>query len=111
MKGIQAIRFRQWLTITLSYVVAALFFTLYDYANLQTPIVEKISPNFSLLNYLLLNVLGAFFPGMLISALIVYFLQDRLREKSYGYSVLMLIAIMSIAILLFSAPYYMIMSA
>ncbi|HYV93344.1 MAG TPA: hypothetical protein VE978_16350 [Chitinophagales bacterium] len=111
MKGIQVIRFRQWLTITLSYVVAGVFFTLYDYSTFHTPLIEKISPNFSLLNYLLLNVIGSLVGGMFISALMVYFLQDRFREKSYGYSILMLLIIVIAMMFLFGIPYYMTMSA
>jgi len=111
MKGIQLIRFRQWLTISLSYVVAAVFFSLYDYSNFHTPLIEKISPNFSLMNYLLLNVFSAITAGMLISALMVYFLQDRFREKSYGYSIFILLVIVIAVMLLAMIPYYMIMSA
>jgi adenylate cyclase len=111
MKGIRAIRFRQWLTITLSYGLAAIFFTLYDYSNFHTLLIEKISLGFSFRNYLLLNLGSSLVAGMFISALLVYFLQDRFREKSYGYSILMLLAIMIVMMFLFSIPYYMIMSA
>ena len=111
MKGIHAIRFRQWLTLTLSYVVGAVFFTLYDYANFHTPLIEKIASNFSLPNYLLLNVVSSLTFGSLLSALMVYYLQDRFREKSYGYSILMLVAIVIVVIFLFSIPYYMFMLA
>jgi adenylate cyclase len=111
MKGMQIFRFRQWLTITLCVVVTAVFFTFYDYASFHTPIVETISPNFSLSNYLLVNVISSLAGGIFISTLMVYFLQDLLREKPYGYSIIILIAVMIAVMLMLTIPYYMVISA
>lgn len=108
MKGRRAIRFRQWLTLTVTDAFFAVMLVCYDYFTMKTPMVEKATPNFPWFDYFFLNLAGATIAGGLISAFMVYYLQDRFRDKSYGYSVLILLSIILAIMILATIPYYMI---
>jgi adenylate cyclase len=111
MKGRRAIRLRQWMAITISTPLVALLSILYDISMRHLAIAEKISPSVSLVHYVVLNLTGAFIAGALIGAFMVYYLQDRLSDKPYGYSVIILLIIVITVITITRVPYYLIYAA
>lgn len=108
MKGRSAIRFRQWLAITLSTLLVAALSVLYDISMSQTVVAEKISPSISFVNYVALILAGALVAGALIGAFMVYYLQDRFSDKSYGYSMIVLLIILITVITVIRIPYFVI---
>ncbi|MBX7141098.1 MAG: hypothetical protein K1X63_08475 [Chitinophagales bacterium] len=82
MKGRSAIRFRQWLAITLSTLLVAWLSIFYDISMRHMAVAEKISPSLSFANNVALNLAGALVAGALIGAFMVHYLQDRFSDKS-----------------------------
>lgn len=111
MKGRPAIRLRQWLAISFSTLFASLLSILYDISMRHTAVAAQLSPSVSLMHYIVLNLLGAFIAGALIGAFMVYYLQDRLSDKPYGYSVIILLVIVIAVMSVIRVPYYLILAA
>ncbi|HYV90874.1 MAG TPA: adenylate/guanylate cyclase domain-containing protein [Chitinophagales bacterium] len=102
MKGTRAIRLRQWFTIIISTTLVGLLMSFYDYFLVHTPIVEKLAPVFVFWEYVVFSGLFGLLSGALIGAFMVYYIQDRFSEKSYGYTVLTLLALVLGAVFILS---------
>ncbi|NTU50047.1 MAG: adenylate/guanylate cyclase domain-containing protein [Desulfobulbaceae bacterium] len=70
--------------ITLGWVVAAILISIYDHAT-AVSLLGTLSPSYSFKRMLLGNLLGALMGGLIGGTVIVFFLKDRIRRRSFQF--------------------------
>src|SRR5690348_11360603 len=111
MKGRRTIKFDQWLAIVITTMITNGLTSIYNYFLYRLPTIEKLSSSYSFITELTWNMIAGLIVGGLIGAFMVYYIQDRFRDKPYGYTIITLLVsvflILFVVSLAFMVPYVM----
>ena len=109
MNGIRRIQFRHLLFLLLTWQVAAALMALYDHWMIHSVFVTINEELYSFPRYLLFNLLAALIGGLVAGPLIVFWVNEKYINRSYGQSILFVVILFlvltTLLILLMGIPY------
>jgi len=91
--GIRKIQFKQLLVIILAWQVAAALLALYDHLMIHTVFVEIREEFYSFWLYLLFNMTAALVGSLVAGPLIIFWVNEKYINQSYGQSILIVVAV------------------
>src|SRR3954451_9033112 len=109
MSGRRKIQFQQWIILTIAWELIAVWISVYDHLTLHTSLAIGSAKEYSFLSNLLINCGGALIGALLGGTFLVFYVNTRLAEKSYGQTILVvtltIIIVMTIVTLILSYFY------
>lgn len=97
--------------IIIAWLCIAVLVTCYDYFMLTSGLSAGLAQEFSFINNLVFNLVAAFMGALMGGSFLVYYVNEKYRDKPYGFTVLAVllafitvIAIITIALALIAAP-------
>lgn len=81
------VKWRQLLQIMIIWSVIGLLIALYDHLVLQTSGSAGFSAGYSLQRSIIVNIAAGLMGALLGGSLLVFFVNERFRDKSYGYTI------------------------
>jgi len=107
----QKIKLKKLGIIILTWLFIGVLISLYDYSLLTSGMSGGVSPDFNFGNNLMFNLAAAFFGALMVGSLLVYYVNERYRDKPYGFTVvavllsfIVVVAIITIILALIAAP-------
>lgn len=88
MKEGNRLKLRQLKVIIIAWMIMGFLITVYDYLVLQTGYSAGLSPDYSFLVYAARNIGAGLIGGILGGSLMVFYVNEKLQDKPYGYTVL-----------------------
>ena len=74
--------------IVISWMLVAVGIALYDHMLLKAVITGELAPQYQFIPSLLFNLLAAFIASVLGGGFLVFYVQERYRDKPYGFTIL-----------------------
>jgi len=81
------IQFQQWIILTLAWEFMAVWINVYDHLTLHTSLANGPAEDYSFFSNLLINCGGALIGALLGGTFLVFYVNTRLADKSYGYTI------------------------
>lgn len=109
MNGIRRIQLSHLLFLLLVWQAAAAVMAVYDHWMIHSVFVTIDEELYSFPRYLLFNLVAAFIGGLIAGPLIVYWVNEKFMNRSYGQSILFVVflflVVTTLLILLMGIPY------
>lgn len=90
------IQFRQWVILTLAWQIMAVWISVYDHMVIHSELSAGVSDSYSFSSNLLLNCGGAFLGALLGGSFLIFYVNTRFTDKSYGYTILVVLLVILI---------------
>src|ERR1700741_2680422 len=88
MKEGTRIKLKQWRIIIIAWMIMGFFITIYDYLVIQTSYSAGLATDYLFLIAMARNV-GAGLVGALLGGyLLVFYINEKLQDRSYGYTII-----------------------
>ena len=82
------IKLTKWTIIVVSWMLIGIWITFYDYTTLVSSISKGLREDYLFSTSLVFNLMAAFIGASLGGAFLVFFVEEKFREKSYGFTLL-----------------------
>jgi adenylate cyclase len=109
MNGIRRIQFRHLLFLILTWLAAATLIAIYDHWMIHTVFVTIHEEIYSFPRYLLFNLTAALIGGLVAGPLIVFWVNEKYINNSYGQAILLVVVLFllvtTLLILVMGIPY------
>lgn len=97
------IKLSKWVAIIVLWLCVGVWITFYDHITLMSDIAQGPAPHYSFSFQLIFNLSSAFFAALLGGAFLVFYVEERFREKSYGFMIMTVAASFVVIIALITA--------
>jgi adenylate cyclase len=94
------IQFQQLIILTLAWQVIAVWISVYDHMVINSELSAGVSDSYSFASNLLLNCGGALMGALMGGSFLVFYVNTRLADKSYGYNILIVLLMIFITMTL-----------
>lgn len=107
----QNLKLKKLVIIIISWLFIGVLISFYDYSLLTSGMSGGVSPDFNFGNNLLFNLAAAFFGAIMGGGFLVYYVNEKYRDKPYGFTVaavvisfVVVVSIITIILALIAAP-------
>ncbi len=84
----QKLKFKKYLVIILAWVCIGTWIGVYDHFTLLSEHSKGLKDNYSLVTNIAFNAIAGLAGALMGGAFLVYYVEEKFREKSYGYTLL-----------------------
>src|SRR5262245_9034929 len=91
MSRTSQIRFQQLIILTFAWQIVAVWVSVYDHMAIHSELSAGVSDSYGFFSNLMLNCSGALMGALIGGSFLIFYVNTRFADKSYGQSILIIL--------------------